>query len=230
MADGLIPILQRVMGARFEDVRGDMPNGRDAQGNPIYFGYADSTKMPIIALHYSASAAGPTTPLGIARYHTNRPPDGKGWAGIGYHFVIDEGKAFYVGGVNSQRAHVANRNDEALGICITGTYENSLPAPRDINAIRMLIAGLDEHYGHKKKLMGHNQVLPGHTLCPGRIVELIPILRTVEPPKPTGPNYAKIVWALEQAARNLQAEGLQAEHDFIVKTVLPPIVKLRDGG
>lgn len=224
MPDRLVTILQRIMGNRFEDVRAKMPDGPGAP-----FGYADSTKMPFIALHYSASAAGPTTPFGIAKFHTDKPPTGRGWAGIGYHFVLDEGKAYYVGDINTQRAHVANRNDEALGICFTGTYNDSLPSAADINAAKLLIQGLDEFYGHKKRLMGHNQILPGHTLCPGRIVELIPTLRTVEPSKPTKPNYAKIVWHLEQAARNLQAEGLQVEHDYLVKTVLPPIVKLRDG-
>lgn len=56
--------------------------------------------------------------------------------------------------------------------------------------------------------------------------------RIYAPVVPTPPlvKYDKVVWSLEQAARNLQAEGLQAEHDYIVKTVLPPLIKLRDGG
>jgi hypothetical protein len=205
VADKLVQILQSKLGDRFKDVRAQMPNGRDKEGNPVSFDYADSRKMPIIALHYSASAAGPTTAHGIAKFHTDPTSlGGRGWAGIGYHFVIDGGVAYYVGHVDTQRAHVANRNDTALGVCWTGTYETSLPSAEDTEVGRLLIAGLDEFYGHQKKLMGHNQVLPGHTLCPGRIVEIIPRLRKPVPapapiPAPT-PTRAAL---LAEAERRL---------------------------
>lgn len=204
VTDKLVQILQAKLGERFKDVRDKMPNGKDDKGRAVVYGYADSHKMPRIALHYSASSAGPTTPLGIARFHVDPvSKGGRGWPGIGYHFVIDEGTAYYVGHVDTQRAHVAGRNDEALGICWTGTYNTELPSAPDIEAGKLLIAGLDEFYQHKKKLEGHNQMLPGHTLCPGRIVELIPILRQAAPipPKPLPtPN----IQALIELAKNMQ--------------------------
>lgn len=40
--------------------------------------------------------------------------------------------------------------------------------------------------------------------------------------------YDKMVWAIEQSARTLQQEGYQAEHNYIVQVILPPLVKLRD--
>lgn len=40
--------------------------------------------------------------------------------------------------------------------------------------------------------------------------------------------YDKIVWAIEQSARTLQQEGFQAEHDYTIQVILPPLVKLRD--
>lgn len=224
MTDKLVSILQAKLGSRFKDVRGDMPKGAG------FYAYADSRKMPDIALHYSASAAGPTTPLGIAKFHTSPAPAGRGWPGIGYHFVIDDGTCYYVGSVDTQRAHVEGRNDTALGVCWTGTYETTLPGADHAEIGRLLVAGLDEFYGHQKKLRGHNQILPGHTLCPGRIVELIPLLRApvVIPPKPTPLKYDKVVWAIEQSARILQQEGFQREHDYLLQVILPPLVKLRD--
>lgn len=183
MPDRLVQILSAKLGNRFKDVRASMPKGAG-----VYV-YADSRKMPYIVLHYSAGLEGPVSAQNIAEYHV-RPVSqgGKGWPGIGYHFVIDEGIVYYVGSVDTQRAHVLGRNDEGLGVCIAGTYDTTLPSARNIEVLKLLIKGLDESYQHEKKIEGHNQQLPGHTACPGRIVELIPTLRTPVPaPKPTRP-------------------------------------------
>jgi hypothetical protein len=42
---------------------------------------------------------------------------------------------------------------------------------------------------------------------------------TPPPPPPVEPQWAKIVWAIEQAARILQAEGMQREHDVVLSDV-----------
>lgn len=190
VADKLVQILKRRLGDRFKDVRAKMPDG------PGSFSGIDSRQMKYIALHYSTGLPGPVSPEGIAKFHTDLPPDGRGWPGIGYHFVIDEGVAYYVGSVDTQRAHIAQRNNEALGICWTGTYDSSLPAARDVAAGRDLILGLDEFYGHQKEIHGHNWFMqPGYTACPGRIVEIIPELRKAPtpPPAPTPkPNRAPL--------------------------------------
>jgi hypothetical protein len=41
----------------------------------------------------------------------------------------------------------------------------------------------------------------------------------VPPPPPVEPQWGKVVWAMEQAARILQAEGLQREHDTVLSDV-----------
>ncbi len=173
----LTQALSAKLGSRFKDVRADMPRGAGV------YAYANSRNMLYIALHYSTGLPGPVSPKNIAEYHAKpEARGGRGWPGIGYHFVIDEGTAYYVGSVDTQRAHVANRNDEALGICFTGLYDASLPSAADTEVAKLLIAGLDEFYGHKKQLLSHKQMMPpGHTLCPGRIVELIPTLRAPVP-------------------------------------------------
>lgn len=178
----LVQILQAKLGNRFKDVRADMPRGAGV------YAYVDSRKMSYIVLHYSAGLEGPVSPKNIAEYHV-RPvaQGGKGWPGIGYHFVIDEGIVYHVGSVDTQRAHVLGRNDEGLGVCFAGTYDTTLPSARNVEAVKLLIEGLDDFYKHKKRLEGHNQQLPGHTACPGRINELIPTLRAPVPvpvPKP----------------------------------------------
>lgn len=200
VAKTLVQVLQAKLGARFKDVRGNMPKGAGS------FSYADSRKMGYIILHHSTGLAGPVTPDSIAEYHV-RPvaQGGRGWAGIGYHFVIDEGNVYYVGDVNTQRAHVLGRNDEALGICWAGTYDASLPSAPNIEAGQLLVQGLDEFYGHKKTLQGHGQFLPGHTSCPGRIVELIPRLRQAVAPVPVPAPTPAPIDDLAKLAKTAQA-------------------------
>ncbi len=225
MADTLVQIIQSKLGSRFKDVRGDMPNGRGMYAN------ADSRKMKYIVLHHSAGQPGASAVAAIARFHASPPPIGRGWPGIGYHFVVAGGVVYYVGSVDTQRAHIANRNAQGLGVCIPGTYNKNLPAAPDIEATRLLVAGLDEFYGHKKVLAGHAPLMPpGHTACPGRVVEIIPALRPAAPapapkPAPAVVKLDKVRWALEESARLLQREGLVAEHDYIVNKVLPGIGK-----
>jgi hypothetical protein len=54
-----------------------------------------------------------------------------------------------------------------------------------------------------------------------RGLDLIAILDRVYPvpPAPLPLKYDKIVWAFEQAARILQAEGMQAEHNAMLGTL-----------
>jgi hypothetical protein len=178
VTDRLVQILQAKLGNRFKDIRSEMRKGAGS------YDYVDSRKMPYIALHYSTGLPGPVSPWNIADFHAKPVAQGgRGWPGIGYHFVIDEGLVYYVGSVDTQRAHIANRNDEALGVCFTGIYDKSLPAMPDVEACKLLTAGLDEFYEHKKEIHGHNWFMPaGHTACPGRIVEIIPSLRAATPP------------------------------------------------
>lgn len=189
----LIQRLQQEFGNKFVDLRDSLPKHKNAKGErDKFFNRVDSRLMSHIILHYSTGNPVPVSPLSIANYHifTN------GWAEIGYHFVIDQGVLYYVGDVDTARAHVKNRNHEALGVCFTGIYDTELPSSADTDICKRLITRvLDPHYGHKKALAGHWQFMPdgrGHTDCPGRIVELIPVLRAPVPapapaPKPTRP-------------------------------------------
>lgn len=201
--DPLVDTLRARLGGRFVDDRAALMR------HPSHvFDDADSRQMRYLCLHHSQSARS-VTPAAIARYHVQH----HGWAGIGYHFVVRMGTVHYVGDVNTTRAHVAGRNDEALGICITGDYRAAVPTAVDILAARDLIAALEQHYGHAKALTSHRRMLPGHTSCPGdQLDQALPALRV-----PTDPvRYDKAAWALEQAARILQAEGYRSTHDYLL--------------
>lgn len=145
-------------------------------GTRRYFANVDSRGMDWLVLHHTASPRS-TTVDQIANYHI----DSRDMAGFGYHFLIRLGKLYYVGDLNTMRAHIRDQNHRGIGISITGTYIDSLPASEDVALLKVLIDELDALYGAEKTLIGHRFVPSnGHTSCPGRIVELIPTLRDDE--------------------------------------------------
>lgn len=127
------------------------------------------TQVTSIAIHHSA---GPDTqtPEDIARYHVKT----LGWGGVGYHFIItNDATVYYVGDLNTARAHVKNKNESSIGVCLIGTFMNS-KQPNDnqiMSAHRLCsrllfetpeipnINGWEDIYGHKE--------LGSVTACPG---------------------------------------------------------------
>jgi hypothetical protein len=107
--------------------------------------------------------AGETTEQKVAeirRWHTD-----KGWADIGYHYVIDEDGTVARGRpVEKAGAHVKNRNANSIGICLLGGHGGSANdsfednyTQAQANALRTLIAGLKREYPSIATVSGHNQ-------------------------------------------------------------------------
>lgn len=98
----------------------------------------------------------------------------RGWAGIGYHFlirpngVIEQGRPDYAMG-----AHDEGENARSIGICVVGDFEQTLPTPKQIIALTLLLADLHEKYGLKPSndtMCGHRDNEPPETPteCPGK--------------------------------------------------------------
>lgn len=101
----------------------------------------------------------------------------RGFLDIGYHFVIDvwgriyEGRSLAVHG-----AHVREHNAGTLGIVLMGNYEETVPAPAPLERLKWLVRALMQKYPITH-LAGHQDLLPGQTLCPGKNLEpLLPQL------------------------------------------------------
>ncbi len=121
-----------------------------------------------IAIHH---AAGPDnqTPDAIAAYHVNS----RGWGGIGYHFVVAQnGNTYYVGDLTTARAHVANLNHLAIGVCLIGSFvdgkeppDNQLRSAHELCAQMLFrtpeLSGVDGW----EDVVGHKDLSP--TRCPG---------------------------------------------------------------
>lgn len=125
-----------------------------------------------IVWHHSAGAT-PATPAqalaqadGIYNYHTKT----LGWPGTGYHFLIGAGQVYQVNSLDETSYHVAYKNDDSIGVCFLGSYEQSQPSEEDLAAGRWLAAHLENTLGRELVHKGHAEANPSSTaFCPSRV-------------------------------------------------------------
>jgi hypothetical protein len=209
LTDRIAAAMRAEFGSAFEDLRGTLPVHATRRYDPI-----DSRGFDYICIHHSATEKTRTW-ANIAGYHVNN----NGWAGIAYHGGVRRGKFALFDNVDTERAHVYGMNHEAFGICVTGNYDTTVVDEMDLDVLKRAIGVLDAVYAHEKAIKSHQELrVGGFTECPGSdLKRLIPTLRT--PPPPPEPRWDKVVWAMEEAARILLREGMQAEHDTVLSEV-----------
>lgn len=134
--------------------------------------------------HFGPMPAG-LDPIKIdADYVNDLHMSDRGWAGIGYHYVIktdgtvEQGRPDWAMG-----AHDAGENACSLGILVVGNFEVQQPLPRQVIALQLLLADLHGQYGlvpSVKTMRGHRDDEPPETptLCPGKyLYELLPLVQ-----------------------------------------------------
>lgn len=96
----------------------------------------------------------------IHRWHKER-----GWAGMGYHFLVRKDGTIERGRPeNTVGAHASGHNSDSIGICFEGDFMSERMGQAQINAGRELISYLKSKYGISK-VQKHKDVNP--TNCPG---------------------------------------------------------------
>lgn len=170
VSNALSAALAAALGGRYQDDRARLPRHASLQ-----YGTQAPSRWTGIAVHHSAGPRDQQVEA-VAAYHVGT----NGWPGIGYHFVIRQGRVHYVGGIDTVRAHVWGRNNDLLGICVLGNYSDVDPEPTDMTALRDLVRVLDDALDRALPIDGHGALsLPGHgTACPGR---LAPLARAIRP-------------------------------------------------
>ncbi len=92
----------------------------------------------------------------------------KGWADIGYHYVIDPmGNVWEARPISLQGAHVKCCNEHNLGVMVLGNFQQQRPTAAAINALDFFLA--DRLYALNipiPRLHTHQELAP--TACPGR--------------------------------------------------------------
>jgi hypothetical protein len=96
---------------------------------------------------------------------------GRGWADIGYHFVIDpSGRVWEGRPVQYQGAHVEFNNEHNLGIMVMGNFDQQSPAPQALAALDRFLAGQMVRYNVPlRRVFTHQEIRP--TACPGRALQ-----------------------------------------------------------
>lgn len=135
----------------------------------------DKRRWQGIVVHHTALDSG--SAKSIDRLHRNR-----GFDGLGYHFVIDNG----LGGPNGRvevgyrwqrqekgahcrvKANDSNYwNERTIGICLVGNFENTRPTKAQYDSLARLIRFLQDRYRiPTSKIKGHGDIKA--TKCPGK--------------------------------------------------------------
>ncbi len=132
-----------------------------------------SKKWQYIVIHHSATEEGNS--LYFDKYHQV-----KGWEGIGYHFVIDNGtkekqdgqievSPRWVKQKDGSHCRASNMNEKAIGICLVGNFNRECVSSKQFNALVYLVKTLKDYYHiPMQNIIGHGQVRGARTECPGK--------------------------------------------------------------
>ena len=129
-----------------------------------------------IVIHHTAAPSGSVE--SIHETHLKRKDrNGNHWQGIGYHFVIGNGKGMPDGQIEPtfrwrQQMHGAHAgirefNERGIGIALVGNFEKNAPSPAQLASVRNLVGALKAQYGiTSDNVIGHGDIKP--TECPGK--------------------------------------------------------------
>ena len=136
---------------------------------PLY----PTSRWQYIIIHHSATDEGDVCFLN--RLHRRR-----GWCGIGYDFVIDNGtKGKQDGGIeaserwlkqeNGAHCRASEMNYKGIGICLVGNFSKERVSEKQLDSLIYLVNILTKYYRiPMSHIMGHGQVKGARTECPGK--------------------------------------------------------------
>lgn len=156
----------------------------------------DRNYWQYIVIHHSASPSG--NAAAFDRMHR-----GKGWDGLAYHFVIDNGRGgpdghleigarwwkqkhgAHAGGLRYAPAVERNcYNEFGIGICLVGNLEQRPPTPAQMDTLVRLVGQLQNEFGiEEEAILGHRHVR--QTACPGRYFPWKALFARLGLPEPT---------------------------------------------
>lgn len=125
-----------------------------------------------IVIHHSATSSGCAAEFD--KFHREK----RGWEnGLGYHFVIGNGKGSHDGEIeignrwknqlDGAHAGVQEYNHYGIGICLVGNFNDSYPTSSQMAALTSLVSYLQE----RCHIPSENIIMHRHfrdTECPGR--------------------------------------------------------------
>lgn len=153
-------------GATAPDIAGSVEGTYDAITNPggvMLYAAPLRDVLTCIVVHHTALPL-KDGPREIQQKHMQ----GRGYADIGYHYVIDDAGQIYEGrNLYYRGAHTGGHNTGTVGIVLTGNFEEIQPTPAQIERLIVLSRALGYQFA-LTHLAGHRDFQPGVTVCPGR--------------------------------------------------------------
>lgn len=124
-----------------------------------------------IVVHHSASIGQKAEDY--ARYHVLR----RGWAGIGYHYIIEKDGTIIQGNpLTNISYHVGGENTRSVGICLSGHFSKEQPSAAQLRSLKKLVGYLRRKLPQRLTIHGHREF--SKTNCPGD--ELVQHLKTLQ--------------------------------------------------
>ena len=138
---------------------------------------AELREWSAIVLHHTATETGSVESID-AEHRARRDAQGNPWKGIGYHFLIGNGRGMKDGEIvptfrwkdQIDGAHAGNAqyNQTGIGICLVGNFEEAPPTEAQVKAARRLIAELQTLCDIEMPgIVRHGDVKA--TACPGKL-------------------------------------------------------------
>jgi len=132
-----------------------------------------SNKWRYIIIHHSATDEG--NAFDFDKLHKR-----KGWEGIGYDFVIDNGTNGKADGQievsprwikqeDGAHCRASDMNSKGIGICLVGNFSKERVSEKQMASLVYLVNILRKYYKiPQNHIMGHGQVSGAKTECPGK--------------------------------------------------------------
>lgn len=167
------------------DLRGQLPANGD-------YPKRDIGAIKRIIIHHTAGAERDYAPGEIARIQLGLIADaktGRRFPAIAYHFYVRwDGSISYTQDIARETWHAGPANDDSIGICLSGNWDNRQPPDAMLDATRDLVANLQLAMGQWYPTEGHSDVM--QTSCPGTTFSQWRERVTVrEPEPPPEPDY-----------------------------------------
>lgn len=103
----------------------------------------------------------------IQRWHQKD----RGWADIGYHFVVDRAGRLWQGrDLRFQGAHVSHQNENNLGLMVLGNFDLQTPTRAQYVTLHDTLVRLMNYYRVPKYRVKTHQEL-ARTACPGKVLQ-----------------------------------------------------------
>ena len=145
-------------------------------GRAKWKAHVSETPWQYVVIHHSASESGSVEAIHEG-HRQRRDSSGSPWLGIGYHFVIGNGKGMKDGAVEAtfrwnEQIHGAHSgsvlfNARGIGICLIGNFEKTPPTKAQWQSVQELVKVLAVRHGiTREKVVGHASVKA--TACPGK--------------------------------------------------------------